>query len=117
MITEFDSFNTAGKDGWNRHPAFEGVYMKAVVTGGETDGKFSAHLVRIEPGCAIGLHDHPKNWELHEVVDGVGVCELDGKILDYVPGASGVMPQRVEHTVKAGEKGLKLLAKFVPALI
>ncbi|WP_147819343.1 cupin domain-containing protein [Salidesulfovibrio onnuriiensis] len=117
MITRFDSFNTAGEDGWNRHPAFEGVYLKAVVTGGQSNNMFSAHLVRIEPGCAIGLHDHPGHWELHEVLEGHGSCELEDAHLEYAPGVCEVMPQGRPHTVSAGEKGLKLLAKFVPALV
>lgn len=117
MITCFDSFDEDGGQGWQAHPAFKGVHLKALVTGSRTQGKFSAHLVRIEPGCSIGLHDHPDHWELHEVVDGAGTCSLAGRDVAYEPGVCEVMPQGEKHSVAAGEKGLKLLAKFVPALL
>jgi len=39
---------------WSKHPTFEGVELKHIVTSKDTDGKFSYHLVRIAPGKTIG---------------------------------------------------------------
>lgn len=102
---------------WNPHPSFSGVELKHLVTGADTEGHFSVHLVRIAPGKAIGEHDHPASWELHEVAEGSGVCRMDTQELDYAPGAMAVLPAGRPHSVHAGEDGLKLLAKFIPALV
>ncbi|AMK12882.1 cupin [Pseudodesulfovibrio indicus] len=124
----FDSFDTgtvvaggAAKTAedleWNAHPAFAGVSLKHLITGAETGGRFSAHLVRLEPGAEIGDHVHAANWELHEVAAGEGVCVLDGRSIAYGPGVAAVMPENAPHSVRAGKDGLRLLAKFVPALL
>lgn len=102
---------------WNRHPAFAGVELKHVVTAAETGGMFSAHLVRIAPGKSIGLHTHEGQWELHEVADGAGVFVLEGRKIPYVSGSCAVMPAGVPHEVRAGDTGLEILAKFIPALL
>ena len=35
---------------WSKYPTFEGVELKHIVTGNDTEGQFSYHLVRIAPG-------------------------------------------------------------------
>ena len=102
---------------WNPHPAFAGVALKHLVTGADTDGAFSAHLVRLEPGAEIGAHSHGTNWELHQVTEGSGVCDLEGADLEYRPGTSAVMPMGKTHRVRAGGEGLRILAFFAPALL
>lgn len=102
---------------WHAHPVFTGVALKHLVTGAQTGGRFSAHLVRLEPGAEIGDHVHDASWELHEVAAGSGRCLLAGRTIDYAPGVAAVLPQNVPHSVRAGQDGLRLLAKFVPALI
>lgn len=44
--------------GWSKHPTFEGVELKYIITAKNTDGRFSFHLVRIAPNCSIGRHIH-----------------------------------------------------------
>ncbi|GAB7021711.1 cupin domain-containing protein [Salidesulfovibrio brasiliensis] len=127
MNTLFDSMShgtvhggctRCGKDlDWNSHPSFTGVELKHLVTGADTDGGFSVHLVRIAPDCAIGEHDHPGSWELHEVAEGHGTCRLEESEMAYEPGTMAVLPAGRPHSVQAGKEGLKLLAKFVPALV
>ena len=72
---------------WNRHKDFEGVYLKNIVTPEKTGGRFTCHLVRIEPGKKIGLHTHPTNIELHEVIEGQGYCLTEQGKIDYTPGS------------------------------
>ncbi len=43
---------------WSKHPVFEGVELKHIVTSKDTDGKFSYHLVRIAPKKSIEDHTH-----------------------------------------------------------
>jgi quercetin dioxygenase-like cupin family protein len=125
LFAAFDAGRVAGADAeasaadapWNAHPAFAGVSLKHLVTSADTDGRFSAHLVRLDPGAEIGDHTHETNWELHEVAGGSGTCLLADRAIDYAPGVAAVLPRGVRHSVRAGRDGLRLLAKFVPALL
>ena len=101
---------------WNAHPTFKGVYLKHLATSEDTHGKFSCHLVRVEAGCEIGSHIHDGKWELHEVLEGGGECILAAQNIPYQPGVTAVIPENMEHTVRADQE-LYLLAKFIPALI
>ena len=124
----FEKFNEGGKlllpdatvtfDAipWSKHPAFEGVELKAIITSERTDGQFSYHLVRIAPNKKIGNHIHEKQLETHEVISGTGVCVNDGVELSYEAGVISIFPIGVPHEVIAGDDGLCLFAKFMPAL-
>lgn len=101
---------------WSKHPTFEGVELKHIITGKETGGQFSYHLVRIAPGKAIKNHIHETQLETHEVIAGSGICINDGAELIYEPGVISIIPMRVPHEVVANEDGLYLFAKFMPAL-
>ena len=127
-INLFEKFNEGGKlllpdatvtfDAipWSKHPAFEGVELKAIITSERTDGQFSYHLVRIAPNKKIGNHIHEKQLETHEVISGTGVCVNDGVELPYEAGVISIFPIGVPHEVIAGDDGLCLFAKFMPAL-
>lgn len=124
----FEKFNEGGKlllpdttvsfDSipWSKHPTFEGVELKHIITSEKTGGQFSFHLVRIAPNKKIGNHIHEKQLETHEVISGAGVCVNDGVELPYEPGAISIFPVGVPHEVIAGDDGLYLFAKFMPAL-
>ena len=124
----FEQFNNAGKLSlpekeiyfadipWVRHPDFEGVELKHIVTSRQTGGQFSFHLVRIAPDKKIGNHVHKTQSETHEVIFGSGVCINDGTQIRYEPGVISLLPVDVPHEVTAGNKGLCIFAKFMPAL-
>ena len=124
----FEKFNEGGKlllkdatvtfDAipWSKHPTFEGVELKHIITSERTDGQFSYHLVRIAPNKKIGSHIHEKQLETHEVISGTGVCVNDGVELPYEAGIISIFPVGVPHEVIAGDDGLCLFAKFMPAL-
>lgn len=101
---------------WNKN-ANKGVYLKHIVKGEDTDGKFSCHIVKIEAGCEIGQHIHENNWELHEVITGEGKCFLEDKKVGYSVGTLSVIPQGMKHKVMAINGELYLFAKFIPALL
>ncbi len=101
---------------WSKHPTFEGVELKHIITGKETEGKFSYHLVKIAPGKAIKNHIHNTQLETHEVIAGTGVCINDGAKLKYEVGVISIIPEKIPHEVVAGDNGLYLFAKFMPAL-
>ena len=124
----FEKFNEGGKlllpdatvafDAipWSKHPTFEGVELKHIITSEKTDGQFSFHLVRIAPNKKIGNHIHEKQLETHEVISGAGICVNNGAELPYEAGIISIFPIGVPHEVIAGENGLYLFAKFMPAL-
>jgi len=101
---------------WSKHPTFEGVELKHIITSKDTNGQFSYHLVRIAPNKSIKNHIHETQLETHEVIAGSGECVNDGKTLKYEPGVISIMPAKIPHEVNAGAEGLYLFAKFFPAL-
>lgn len=127
-LNPFEKFNTEGQlrlpgtavsfseIPWNKHPTFDGVELKHIVTAKETGGQFSYHLVRIAPGKAIGNHVHQTQLETHEVIAGTGICVNNGVELVYEPGVISILPMGLPHEVQAGPDGLYLFAKFIPAL-
>lgn len=125
----FDKFNEEGKlllpdvsvsfvdIPWSKHPTFEGVELKHLITSKHTNGQFSYHLVRIAPNKSIGNHVHKEQLETHEVIVGNGTCINNGVQLEYEPGVISIFPSNLPHEVHAGDDGLFLFAKFIPALI
>lgn len=101
---------------WSKHPTFEGVALKHIVTSGQTGGQFSYHLVRIAPNKKIGNHVHKTQLETHEVISGNGICINEGTEITYEPGVISILPMNIPHEVTAGNGGLYLFAKFMPAL-
>lgn len=102
---------------WNKHPTFEGVELKHIITSNETNGKFSYHLVKIAPNKAIKLHVHENQLETHEVLAGNGYAINDGSKLNYEQGIISIFPKNIPHEVYANDEGLYIFAKFFPALV
>lgn len=115
LYTETDLEANDSKS-WYAHAKFKGVFLKNIIVGNQTDGKFSAHLVKVEPGCILDEHIHPGVTELHEVINGSGNFYLNNKEATYKTGDYAIIPNDTKHKVVAGEKGLCLFAKFFPAL-
>lgn len=101
---------------WSKHPTFDGVELKHILTAKDTGGQFSFHLVRIAPNKSIKNHIHETQLETHEVISGEGTCINDGVKLDYTSGRISIFGAKVPHEVHAGADGLLLFAKFFPAL-
>ena len=101
---------------WNPHPVFEGVFLKHLVTGKDTNNALSCHIVKIEPSCILDTHLHDGKIEIHEVVGGSGMIYLDDKEISYSTGRICIIPANTLHKVVAGKDGLYLFAKFTPAL-
>lgn len=102
---------------WNKHPQFKGVFLKHLVTGVDTNNKFSCHLVKVEAGCCLDEHAHSDKWEIHEIIAGEGSTCIGESSVKYEPGMSAIIPEGIKHKVNAGSKGLSIKAKFIPALI
>lgn len=102
---------------WNRHSQFDGVFLKHLIKGDITNGNISCHLVKVDPGCSIGEHLHDGKIEIHEVIEGNGICYMNNREIYYSPGCIALIPANFIHKVVAGNDGLFLLAKFSPALL
>jgi quercetin dioxygenase-like cupin family protein len=102
---------------WNPHASFKGVFLKHLITGRDTDGRLSCHIVKIEPGCVLDTHVHDGKMEIHEVIAGSGKMYLDGKEINYSPGQVCIIPANTPHKVVAGKDGMYILAKFTPSLL
>lgn len=94
----------------------EHTHIGHIIKGEQTDGKFSYHLVRIAPGKSIKNHIHKTQLETHEVIAGSGICINDGTEIKYEHGVISIIPAAIPHEVNAGDEGLYLFAKFMPAL-
>lgn len=102
---------------WAEHPKFKGVSLKHLIKGSNTNSHFSSHLVKIDPNCTLDTHCHDEQWELHEIIEGQGTCQLVSETVDYHLGKMAVIPMGAKHKVQAGKNGLILFAKFFPALL
>ncbi len=112
-----DHSENSGDIDWQEHPVFAGVFLKHLIQGAQSNGLFSSHLVKIKPHCFLDSHCHDKQMELHEIIEGEGVCQLLDVSRAYSVGITAVIPQGTMHKVMAGEQGLTMLAKFFPALL
>ena len=115
IVEQFETVSNGNE--YTPHKIFKGVSLKHLVKGDMSEGRISSHLVKVEPFCSLDDHAHSEQYEIHEVIQGTGECLIDGEKLQYTPGTVAVIPQNTNHSVKAGEKGLYILAKFAPALL
>jgi quercetin dioxygenase-like cupin family protein len=103
---------------WYSLPGCKGVFLKDLVTGKDTGGKFSYHLVRVWKNSEVADHDHETQWEWNMIISGKGTFIIGDKEVIIAPGQAFVTPPGIHHTVSAGKNDdLSLLAVFVPALI
>ena len=98
---------------WRKHPDFEGVELKDIITEKDTDSKFSYHLVRIAPNMKIGCHIHTDHIETHEIIGGSGLCINEGTQIEYRTGVLSIIKCGIAHEVVAGANGLYIFAKFI----
>ena len=82
------------------------------VTGGE---RFSAGVVKLEPGKGHERHTHPESDEILYVVRGEGEQEVADETHAIETGDMVFVPEGVEHgTVNTGWEPLVLLAVYAP---
>ena len=116
MLAGLDLDAAGEGSSWRPHPAFAGVHLRDFLPAGRSGGVVSSLMVRIEPGCGLDEHVHPGSGEVHHVLAGEGFAAIGGERLEYRPGRAAFVPAGSEHAVRAGERGLLMLAVFCPAL-
>jgi mannose-6-phosphate isomerase-like protein (cupin superfamily) len=105
------------KKPWYPHPEWRGVFLKDLVTGKETGGMFSYHLVRIWEDSKVMDHNHETQWEWNRIIDGEGVFLFGDREVLLACGQTFITPPGIHHSVNAHSGDLSLLAVFVPALV
>lgn len=82
------------------------------ITGGE---RFSAGVVKLEPGQGHERHTHPDSDEILYVIRGEGEQEVADETRDIEGGDMVFVPEGVEHgTTNTGWEPLLLLAVYAP---
>ncbi|ADB62837.1 Cupin 2 conserved barrel domain protein (plasmid) [Haloterrigena turkmenica DSM 5511] len=82
------------------------------VTGGD---RFSAGVVKLEPGKGHERHTHPESDEILYVLRGEGRQEISDETREIAAGELVFVPEGVEHgTVNTGWEPLLLLAVYAP---
>jgi len=97
---------------WNPHKDYKGVFFKHVLIADQTGG-LGFNFVRVLPGHELGMHIHPDSIELHEVIEGSGVCVTGGEEISYTPGTISLIAKNAPHAIRAGENGLTFFAQFL----
>ena len=101
---------------WDKHPKFSGVFTKTLLTSKNSSNNLSAMIVKIDPLHEIGDHIHEGKYELHEILSGDGIGTIEDKKIEYKTGVISLIPGDIHHSIKAGDNGMILLAKFTPPL-
>jgi len=82
------------------------------VTGGE---RFSAGVVKLDPGAGHEPHTHPDSDEILFVIRGEGEQTVADETREITAGELVFVPEGVEHgTVNTGWEPLLLLAVYAP---
>ena len=100
-----------------KHPTQEGVFMKHLFDGADTDGRMNDLEVNIVPGYEIAPHKHDNASEFFYVISGSGEF-LDDTVWNNVKkGDAFKAPQGMTHAVKnTGTETLVLLSIFSPSV-
>ena len=56
-------------------------------------------LVRVQPGCSIGMHTHETSSEVCYILSGRAKVLYDGKVLPLEPGVVHYCPKGHSHSV------------------
>jgi len=102
---------------WVPHSRLAGVFLKDLVSSGETHGSFSYHLVRVERQATVPDHLHADQWEWNMILEGSGVFLMGEDEIPVKPGQSYGIPPGVNHTITAGDETLILCAFFFPDVV
>ncbi len=99
---------------WKEHPRFKGILFKALVTRAENPYA-NMNVVRVPPGCTIGLHTHGEQIETIYVLAGQSIFTLDGIEAPFHAGQIIAAPAGVEHSLRnEGTEMVELLTIFAP---
>jgi len=66
-------------------------------------------LVRIQPGCSVGMHTHETDMEVCYVLSGHGKADYEGVVSELTPGVAHYCPKGHAHAIyNDGSEDLRL---------
>lgn len=72
------------------------------------------NLVTLEPGAAIGLHDHTGNFEIYYLLTGKGLCNDNGQDVEVEAGDVVYTADGAQHSLKnIGDDPLVMVASVI----
>lgn len=80
------------------------------------DGAVKIMMMRVRPGCTVGLHTHSTNREIEYIVSGRGKAICDGKEEPLSPGVCHYCPRGSSHTVVCEGDGDLVFFAVVPEI-
>lgn len=95
-----------------------GELVRLLKTGAETGGAYVEGISTFPPTLdGSPFHEHPRQEERIEVVEGSLIVRIEGKLKYAGPGSTVVIPPGVAHEVaNAGREPARVVWQFVPAL-
>lgn len=99
---------------WGPHPRYEGLLMKVLIPGA-VNPALNVSRVRVDVGKGIPPHVHANSSETFYILQGTGICYMDGLAVPFGPGACFYAPAGYEHHLEnTGEEPVEILAIFAP---
>ena len=96
---------------------FEGMTLKILLTGSETEGLQAVFEDIVEPGVGPGRHIHHKQDETFIFIEGTFDVDIDGQLYRMSAGDTAFVPKGTIHAWKnVGEGVGRLRYIFSPAL-
>jgi len=106
------------KINWIKHPKFEGVFIKYLLTKKFNDSSITCLLVKTPKGVSIPQHIHEGKQDIIYPLQGNGKIYIEGKgEFPYIPGVCIVVPKDTPHYVYDVKETLLAFDIFNPALI
>jgi quercetin dioxygenase-like cupin family protein len=104
----------AGESLWQPLPSRGFVTLKFTPENMPYDD-FSSGVQVLPPGCHVRDHGHRQNHELIFVHAGRGVCTIEGRSCEVVPGTTILFGRDAVHRIEnAGDEDLVLFWVFFP---
>ena len=99
---------------WKEHPRFKGILFKPLITRADNPHA-NVNVVRVPPGCKIGLHTHSDQIETIYVLSGISVFTIAGVETSFAAGQIIAAPSGIEHSLRNdGPQMVELLTIFTP---
>ena len=91
------------------------VIIKEILDAEQLNGKCGLYAqVTLEPGCAIGYHEHHNESETYYIISGKGIYSDNGKLRMVQPGDVTFTPDGMGHGLtNSGDEDLVIMALII----
>ena len=91
------------------------VIIKEILDAEQLNGKCGLYAqVTLEPGCAIGYHEHHNESETYYIISGKGIYSDNGTLRMVQPGDVTFTPDGMGHGLtNSGDEDLVIMALII----